>query len=93
MNATDVLEISREAIWVMLKISAPLMLVALVVGLIISLVQALTQIQEQTLTFVPKILVLFAVFVLTIPFMSTTLIEFTRELMAKTVGIGVGGSG
>ncbi|MBI1245087.1 MAG: flagellar biosynthesis protein FliQ [Alphaproteobacteria bacterium] len=93
MNATDVLEISREAIWVMLKISAPLMLMALVVGLVISLIQALTQIQEQTLTFVPKILVLFAVFVLTIPFMSTTLIEFTRELMAKAVGIGVGGAG
>jgi flagellar biosynthetic protein FliQ len=76
----------------MLKISAPLMLVALVVGLVISLIQALTQIQEQTLTFVPKILVLFAVFVLTIPFMSTTLIEFTRELMAKAVGIGIGGT-
>ncbi len=91
MNATDVLEISRDAIWVMLKISAPLMLVALVVGLAISLVQALTQIQEQTLTFVPKILLLFVVFVLTIPFMSTTLIEFTRELMAKAVGIGASG--
>lgn len=93
MNATDVLEVSRDAIWVMLKISAPLMLVALVVGLAISLVQALTQIQEQTLTFVPKILLLFVVFVLTIPFMSTTLIEFTRELMAKAVGIGVGAGG
>jgi flagellar biosynthesis protein FliQ len=91
MNATDVLEVSRDAIWVMLKISAPLMLVALVVGLAISLLQALTQIQEQTLTFVPKILLLFVVFVLTIPFMSTTLIEFTRELMAKAVGIGAGG--
>ncbi|MBL8831068.1 MAG: flagellar biosynthesis protein FliQ [Rhodospirillales bacterium] len=91
MNATDVLEVSREAIWVMLKISAPLMLVALAVGLVVSLIQALTQIQEQTLTFVPKILVLFAVFVLTIPFMSSTLIEFTRELMAKAVGIGAGG--
>ncbi len=93
MNATDVLEVSREAIWVMLKISAPLMLVALAVGLVVSLIQALTQIQEQTLTFVPKILVLFAVFVLTIPFMSTTLIEFTRELMAKAVGIGIGSGG
>jgi flagellar biosynthetic protein FliQ len=91
MNATDVLEISRDAIWVMLKISAPLMIVALVVGLAISLVQALTQIQEQTLTFVPKILLLFVVFVLTIPFMSTTLVEFTRELMAKAVGIGASG--
>ncbi|MBL8655289.1 MAG: flagellar biosynthesis protein FliQ [Alphaproteobacteria bacterium] len=93
MNAADVLGISREAVWVMLKIAAPLMLTALVVGLIISLFQALTQLQEQTLTFVPKILILLAVFVLTIPFMSNTLIEFTRELMAKAVGIGIGGTG
>jgi flagellar biosynthesis protein FliQ len=93
MNATDVLEISRDSIWVMLKISAPLMLTALIVGLVISLLQALTQLQEQTLTFVPKILILFAVFVLTIPFMSNTLIEFTRELMTKAVGIGIGGAG
>lgn len=93
MNAADVLEIARDAVWVMLKIAAPLMLTALIVGLIISLFQALTQLQEQTLTFVPKILILLAVFVLTIPFMSNTLIEFTRELMAKAVGIGIGGTG
>ncbi|MCA3247097.1 MAG: flagellar biosynthesis protein FliQ [Tagaea sp.] len=93
MNATDVLEISRDSIWIMLKISAPLMLTALVVGLVIGLLQALTQLQEQTLTFVPKIVILFAVFVLTIPFMSNTLIEFTRELMTRAVGIGVGGAG
>lgn len=93
MNAADVLEVSRESVWVMLKIAAPLMLTALIVGLIISLFQALTQLQEQTLTFVPKILILLAVFVLTIPFMSNTLIEFTRELMAKAVGIGIGGTG
>jgi len=93
VNATDVLEISRDSIWIMLKISAPLMLTALIVGLVISLLQALTQLQEQTLTFVPKILILFAVFVLTIPFMSNTLIEFTRELMTKAVGIGIGGVG
>jgi flagellar biosynthetic protein FliQ len=93
MNAADVLEISREAVWVMLKIAAPLMLTALIVGFVISLFQALTQLQEQTLTFVPKILILLAVFVLTIPFMSNTLIEFTRELMAKAVGIGIGGTG
>jgi flagellar biosynthetic protein FliQ len=93
MNAADVLEISRDSIWVMLKISAPLMLTAMIVGLVISLLQALTQLQEQTLTFVPKILILFAVFVLTIPFMSNTLIEFTKELMTKAVGIGIGGVG
>jgi flagellar biosynthesis protein FliQ len=93
LNAADVLEVSRDSVWVMLKIAAPLMLTALIVGFVISLFQALTQLQEQTLTFVPKILILLAVFVLTIPFMSNTLIEFTRELMAKAVGIGIGGNG
>ena len=80
MNATDVLEVSREAIWVMLKISAPLMLVALVVGLVISLVQALTQIQEQTLTFLPKLAVSALVLVLTGPWALRVLTSFTKEV-------------
>ncbi|HRY24814.1 MAG TPA: flagellar biosynthetic protein FliQ, partial [Geminicoccaceae bacterium] len=52
-------DVARQAIWVMLKVGAPMMLVALVVGLCVSLLQALTQIQEMTLTFVPKILAMF----------------------------------
>ncbi|MEM7617727.1 MAG: flagellar biosynthetic protein FliQ, partial [Pseudomonadota bacterium] len=56
MDSTQILEIGQDAMWVMMKISVPIMLVALIVGLIISLFQALTQIQEMTLTFVPKII-------------------------------------
>ncbi len=88
MNETEVLDIGREAIWVMIKAAGPLMIVALVVGLIISVFQALTQIQEATLTFVPKILVLFVSMLLFLPFMLATLRGFTLELFDRIVGMG-----
>lgn len=80
MEVVQVVDIGREALWVLVKISAPLMMVALIVGLAVSLFQALTQIQEQTLTFVPKILAMFLVMVLIMPFMLQTLIDFNAEL-------------
>jgi flagellar biosynthesis protein FliQ len=86
MNLTDVLEIGREALWVTLKVSAPLMLVSLAVGLVVSLFQALTQIQEMTLAFVPKIITVFACMILLLPFMATTLKDFTISLFARIAG-------
>ena len=83
MSAAEALEIAREAILVTIKIGAPVMLVALVVGLAISLVQALTQIQEMTLTFVPKILVIFLSLLLFFPFMLATLTAFTERLAER----------
>ncbi|MET1028825.1 MAG: flagellar biosynthesis protein FliQ [Dongiaceae bacterium] len=83
MDEAAVLEIGREAVIVMLKISAPIMLVSLIVGLIIALFQALTQIQEMTLTFVPKLLFVFISLLLLAPFMLHTLIDFTEQLMAR----------
>ena len=88
MNATDVLEVSREAIWVMLKISAPLMIVALVVGLVVSLVQALTQIQEQTLTFVPRLLLLAVLFIVTMPWMLQMSVYFTAQMIWEAAKVG-----
>jgi flagellar biosynthetic protein FliQ len=88
METADALEVSREAIWVLLKVGLPLMAITLVVGLAISLVQALTQIQEMTLAFVPKIVVVFVAFVALMPFMLATLITFTQQLMDKVVGLG-----
>ena len=85
MDEAAVLEVSRDAVIVMLKISAPLMLISLTVGLIISLFQALTQIQEATLTFVPKILVVFISLLLLAPFMLHTLIDFTEQLMGRMI--------
>lgn len=83
MNITDVLEITQNALWVTLKISLPLLLVALIVGLIISLFQALTQIQETTLSFVPKIITMFGATALFLPFMFSTLSDFTIELFNR----------
>lgn len=83
-----VLEIAHEAIWVAIKLSAPVMLVALVVGLSISLFQALTQIQEMTLSFVPKILAIFFSLLLFMPFMASTLSTFTNRLMGHIAGSG-----
>lgn len=90
MNATDVLDISREAVIVMLKIGAPVMLIALAVGLVISLIQALTQIQEMTLSFVPKILVIFLSLLFFMPFMLTTLVTFTEGIADRIIGLGTG---
>lgn len=88
MDTGDVIEIARDSVVVMLKIGAPVMLAALAVGLVVSLFQALTQIQEQTIAFVPKILVIFVVFLLAIPFMLSTLITFTQQLAGRIAGAG-----
>ncbi|MEZ5861890.1 MAG: flagellar biosynthesis protein FliQ [Geminicoccaceae bacterium] len=83
-------DVARQAIWVMLKVGAPMMLVALVVGLCVSLLQALTQIQEMTLTFVPKILAMFMTLMVATPFMLATLVEFTQTLFLRIAGVDAG---
>ncbi|HYE01481.1 MAG TPA: flagellar biosynthesis protein FliQ [Alphaproteobacteria bacterium] len=88
MNAVEAIEIGREAVWVMLEMSMPLLLVSLVIGLVISLFQALTQIQEQTLTFVPKLVAIFIAMVALLPFMLTTLVGFTEGLADRIIGMG-----
>ncbi|MDA1325706.1 MAG: flagellar biosynthesis protein FliQ [Proteobacteria bacterium] len=87
MNSVDFIEVSREGLIVMLKIGSPIMLIALITGLSISLIQALTQIQEMTLAFVPKILVIFASLMLFLPFMMTTLTNFTQRLFDRIVSL------
>ena len=85
MTGAEVLDISREGIFVLLKVSAPLMVVALVVGLAIALLQALTQIQEMTLVFVPKILAMFAAMLVALPFMGQLLGAYMTEIAALIV--------
>lgn len=87
MEAPEVIDIMREAIFVLIKISAPLMLVSLIIGLAVALFQALTQIQEMTLTFVPKMLGIFTCLILTMPFMIATLIDFTHQLAERMIGL------
>ncbi|MCH7938046.1 MAG: flagellar biosynthesis protein FliQ [Proteobacteria bacterium] len=88
MDEAAVLEIGRNGIWVVLKLAGPIMLAGLLIGLLIALFQALTTIQEMTLTFVPKILVIFTSLILFLPFMMTTLKEFTQQLYSLIVILG-----
>jgi len=87
MNGLEILDLSREAIWLTLKISAPVMLIGLAVGLVVSLFQALTQIQEMTLAYVPKIIAIFLALYLFAPFMAQELNEFMITLSDKIVKI------
>jgi flagellar biosynthesis protein FliQ len=86
MDEAVLLEVGRDAVIVTLKLGAPLMLIALLIGLVISLFQALTQIQEVTLTFVPKIIVVFVSLLLLAPFMLHVLTDYTEQLMQRVIG-------
>ena len=83
MNEAAVMEVGREAMFVVLKTAGPIMLSGLAVGLIIALFQALTTIQEITLTFVPKIIVIFLAVIFFLPFMMTTVLEFALRLFDR----------
>jgi flagellar biosynthetic protein FliQ len=88
MNPTIVVDIGTEALWVVLKMSAPIMLAGLGIGLVIALFQALTTIQEMTLTFVPKIIVIFGTIIFMLPYMITTIVDFTTSLFARMASLG-----
>ena len=88
MTGAAILDVAREGIVTFLKVAAPLMIVALAVGLVVSLLQALTQIQEQTLVYVPKILSVFAVMLLTLPFMGDALAAYMTRIAARIAGGG-----
>jgi flagellar biosynthesis protein FliQ len=83
VTPADAIDIAHETVLVALKLGAPAMLLGLVVGLVISFLQALTQIQEMTLTFVPKMLVILVSLVLFLPFMVATLSTFTEQLFGR----------
>ena len=80
MSGAQVLDIARDGIWVMILVAAPMMIVGLVVGVVIALFQALTQIQEMTLVFVPKIIAIFLVMLIALPFMGATLSGYMTRL-------------
>ena len=85
MTGTEVLDFTKDAIMTVFMISAPLLIVATIVGVAVSLFQALTHIQEQTLVFVPKIFAVFATVLVTLPFMAETLNNYmlrTASLIA-----------
>jgi flagellar biosynthetic protein FliQ len=87
MNEEEIIELIRQTIMMCIELSAPVMLVGLVVGTSIALIQALTQIQEVTLVFVPKILSIFFALFVALPMMATSLIEFMEFLADKIIAI------
>ncbi|MCB1563085.1 MAG: flagellar biosynthesis protein FliQ [Alphaproteobacteria bacterium] len=88
MNETEIIDVARQAILITIQIGAPVLLVGLVVGVAIALVQALTQIQEITLVFVPKILAIFLAMFLFLPAMMKTLVIFMESLADRMIGLG-----
>ena len=88
MNDLEVLDISREAIFTLLKVVSPVLLVALFIGLIIGIFQALTQIQEMTLAFVPKIIGVFVTLIILFPFMFGQMKNLAEGLFDKIVNGG-----
>ncbi len=82
-----VLDLTRDALFHALLLSAPLLGVALIVGLLVAVVQAVTQIQEQTLSFVPKLIAVGITFLILLSWMLTTAVAYTRQLLLGIPGI------
>ena len=88
MNEAQVLDFAREAVFTMLKVATPIMIVGMIVGITVSLFQALTSIQEMTLTFVPKILIVFTSLLVLLPYMFDVMQRFMESVTDRIVGIG-----
>jgi len=87
MNQADAAELLQSAIWTSLVVCAPVVIAVMVVGVAISLLQALTQVQEVTLTFVPKILVALMVLIVSAPYMGTQVGMFADTVYSKIEGL------
>ena len=83
MTAAETLDFARQSIYLLITIAAPAMLTALIVGVVIGLLQALTQIQEQTLVFVPKILAIFLVLLIALPFAGEAMATYMDDVAAR----------
>ena len=83
MNEVVVIDIARQALFLVLKTAAPMLITSLVVGLVVSILQTITSIQEQTLTFVPKLIAIFLVLMLVGNWVITSIAEYTKELFSN----------
>ena len=88
MTESMIFDLTRQGLWITVVMSAPLLTVALVVGVIVGLFQALTSVQEMTLTFVPKAAVMLGVFWLSMSFMTSTLVSFFTETIIPQIAGG-----
>ena len=87
MDAAQIGEIQKEAIYILIMTSSPVLIISLLVGLVISLIQALTQIQEATLTFVPKILIIYISLIFLGPYIVNKLQIFTDHLVQHIIAV------
>jgi flagellar biosynthetic protein FliQ len=83
MNAADALDIVQAAIWTVIVASGPAVGAAMIVGIVIAVVQALTQIQEMTLTFIPKIVAILLISSITAPFIGAVIFSFAEQLYSR----------
>jgi flagellar biosynthetic protein FliQ len=83
MSGAEVLDVGRDAIWLTLQLSAPILIIGLVVGVGIGLMQALTQVQEATLVFAPKILAIFLALLIFLPMMGALMNGFMRQIASR----------
>jgi flagellar biosynthetic protein FliQ len=86
MDPQDAIDLGRQALWTMFLVGSPVLLAGLIVGLAIGLLQALTQVQEQSVVFVPKIVVMFLVLSLTLPWLIAQMVHYTSELIGGIPG-------
>jgi len=86
MDPQDAIDLGRQALWTMFLVGSPVLLAGLIVGLAIGLLQALTQVQEQSVVFVPKIVVMFLVLGLTLPWLIAQMVHYTSELIGGIPG-------
>jgi flagellar biosynthesis protein FliQ len=87
MNSAEVLDIGRDAIWLTLQLCAPVLIVGLLVGVGIGLLQALTQIQEATLVYAPKIVAIFVSLLIFLPLMGALMNGFMRHIAARIASL------
>ena len=87
MTGAEVLDVGRDAIWLTLQLCAPVLIVGLVVGVAIDLFQALTQIQEATLVYAPKIVAIFISLLIFLPLMGSLMSGFMRQIAARIAGM------
>jgi flagellar biosynthesis protein FliQ len=86
MDPQDAIDLGREALWTMLLIGSPVLVAGMIVGLVIGVLQAITQIQEQSVVFVPKIIAMLLVLSVALPWLITQMLHYTNELISGIPG-------
>ena len=87
MNGAEVLDVARDALWLTIQMSAPVLIVALLVGVGVGLLQALTQVQEATLVYAPKILAIFVSLLIFLPLMGALMAGFFQQIAGRIAGM------